>query len=238
MNESGKLLFTLALFGIGIGGAWTFRRDGTTAVVAAPTTAESMVRRSSAAPREAEVEAVGARLTGILASRANSVEPAAHRPRFAGEYELATALMPIDGRDATMTETRSTREPVGAQRTAAAYSPDQIGSMRALHAAGSVPQTGDAGGMVEVNRPDWEESRQHVVRDGDTLGGLAERYYGDVRRYQELYDANAAQLANPDVLPIGATLVIPPPAGGPSSPTTDPPGARLLPRIEIRPPGQ
>jgi hypothetical protein len=51
---------------------------------------------------------------------------------------------------------------------------------------------------------------RHTVADGDTLGSLAERYLGRADRSKEIYAANRHQLASPDMLPIGAELVIPP----------------------------
>jgi nucleoid-associated protein YgaU len=74
-------------------------------------------------------------------------------------------------------------------------------------------------------------ARSHTVRDGDTLGDLAERYYGDARRYREIFDANRAALEHPEVLPIGTTLTIP--AYDPRTvapPKNDPPAARLVPQ--------
>jgi nucleoid-associated protein YgaU len=55
------------------------------------------------------------------------------------------------------------------------------------------------------------KARTHVVVDGDTLTGLAARYLGSSDRYREIFDANRQLLSTPDLLPIGATLEIPPP---------------------------
>jgi nucleoid-associated protein YgaU len=84
---------------------------------------------------------------------------------------------------------------------------------------------------VPANAP-----RRHTVRDGDTLGDLAERYYGDARRYREIFDANRATLSNPEMLPIGATLTIP--AYDPRfvPPPAEPAAARLVPQVMIRQP--
>jgi nucleoid-associated protein YgaU len=84
---------------------------------------------------------------------------------------------------------------------------------------------------VPANAP-----RRHTVRDGDTLGGLAERYYGDARRYREIFDANRSTLTSPEMLPIGATLTIP--AYDPRfvPPPAEPSAARLVPQVMIRQP--
>lgn len=52
--------------------------------------------------------------------------------------------------------------------------------------------------------------RNHTVVDGDTLYSLAERYLGDRHRYRDIYELNLHLLSDPDVLPIGASLLIPP----------------------------
>jgi nucleoid-associated protein YgaU len=52
--------------------------------------------------------------------------------------------------------------------------------------------------------------RSHRIADGDTLVRLAERYLGRADRSQELFEYNRDVLSNPDVLPIGKQLRIPP----------------------------
>jgi nucleoid-associated protein YgaU len=51
--------------------------------------------------------------------------------------------------------------------------------------------------------------RRHTVVDGDTLYGLAERYYGDGERFIDLYQSNRDVLKRPDRLEVGTVLVIP-----------------------------
>jgi LysM repeat protein len=50
----------------------------------------------------------------------------------------------------------------------------------------------------------------HKIVDGDTLSKLAAEYLGSAERYLEIYEWNRAVLANPDLLPIGKVLRIPP----------------------------
>ena len=52
--------------------------------------------------------------------------------------------------------------------------------------------------------------RTHIVRDGDTLTALAERYLDDPAREWEIFQENGDQLSSPELLPIGAILKIPP----------------------------
>jgi len=60
--------------------------------------------------------------------------------------------------------------------------------------------------MVDLNPPE----RTHRIVDGDTLPNLAQRYLGRPDRYQEIFERNRDVLKNPEILPIGAELRIPP----------------------------
>ena len=51
--------------------------------------------------------------------------------------------------------------------------------------------------------------RTHVVAAGDSLSRLAQRYYGDAKRWQEIYNANAALLGPNGILKVGTELRIP-----------------------------
>lgn len=43
----------------------------------------------------------------------------------------------------------------------------------------------------------------------ETLAGIAGRYYGDGNRWEEIHEANAHVLRNPDLVWPGLTLVLP-----------------------------
>ena len=49
----------------------------------------------------------------------------------------------------------------------------------------------------------------YTVRPGDTLGAIAQRFYGDPGRYREIFEANRAILPSPDTLKPGQVLHIP-----------------------------
>lgn len=57
-----------------------------------------------------------------------------------------------------------------------------------------------------------EPSGVYVVRDGDDLTGLATRFYGHPAAAVAIWQANRGLLRDPQVLPIGAMLVLPPPS--------------------------
>jgi nucleoid-associated protein YgaU len=70
--------------------------------------------------------------------------------------------------------------------------------------------------LVPVRRPgtkklevDTDSFRIHVVRAGDTLQSLAQKYYGKADFYLDIYLANQDQLTSPINLPAGKALKIP-----------------------------
>ena len=63
---------------------------------------------------------------------------------------------------------------------------------------------------AQPHTSDDASATTHVVADGDTLTGLAERYLGSMDRYLEIFELNRDVLANPELLPIGHALKIPP----------------------------
>jgi hypothetical protein len=78
-------------------------------------------------------------------------------------------------------------------------------------------------GSIDVMLPAKETARTHRIVDGDTLAGLAERYLGSAARARELFDANRSVLSDPELLPIGAELKIPPtPDSSPHTATNQP----------------
>ncbi len=60
--------------------------------------------------------------------------------------------------------------------------------------------------------------RTHKVVNGDTLAVLAQRFLGSAERAREIFDANRDVLSDPELLPIGAELKIPPIDGRQSPP--------------------
>lgn len=78
--------------------------------------------------------------------------------------------------------------------------------------------------------------RRHRISDGDTLVGLAERYYGDAARFRDIFEANRGTLTHPELLPIGATLNIPGYDPQESRPIAPPAAARLVPQVLYRGP--
>lgn len=53
------------------------------------------------------------------------------------------------------------------------------------------------------------QSRYHNVVKKDTLYALARMYYGDQRRWKDIYEANRATISDPDKIHVGQRLLIP-----------------------------
>jgi len=53
------------------------------------------------------------------------------------------------------------------------------------------------------------EQTVYVVQPGDTLGGIALKYYGEAHKYMKIFEANREILDNPDVIKPGQELKIP-----------------------------
>ena len=60
----------------------------------------------------------------------------------------------------------------------------------------------------EPTEPEIEYD-EYTVQYGDTLSGIAERFLGSQRRYQELYEANKDRMSGPDRLQVGKAIRIP-----------------------------
>ena len=60
------------------------------------------------------------------------------------------------------------------------------------------------------HEPPKEFRRFHRVVDGDSLPTIAGRYLGNPNRYLEIFEANRKVLHQPDLLPLGVRLEIPP----------------------------
>ncbi len=66
----------------------------------------------------------------------------------------------------------------------------------------------------QLLRPQWDQgglrALTHKISDGDTLSALAQEFLGDAALQNELFEYNRDVLKNPDLLPIGQVIKIPP----------------------------
>ena len=50
---------------------------------------------------------------------------------------------------------------------------------------------------------------QYTVADGDTLGSIAKHFYGEPKKYTQIFKANLDVLEHPDRISVGQVLAIP-----------------------------
>ena len=53
-------------------------------------------------------------------------------------------------------------------------------------------------------------TQKYVVKAGDTLSKIAQEFYGDASRWNEIFEANKDQIADPNLIRVGQELRIPP----------------------------
>ncbi len=101
------------------------------------------------------------------------------------------------------------------------YSSDDSGSAPVVGTTASksdiVPRTipyVDAVATPLAQAAERDQTRSHIIVDGDSLAKLAERYLDDPQRANEIYELNRTVLSHPEVLPIGAEITIPPRSAG------------------------
>lgn len=199
----------------------------------------ALVRR--AAPPVPQVETPATQLLGYVNEAAQSAAP------VDALQTLGISARPVSAQPRTAQLEPRTAAEVGAARLSQLDAPPALQPTPVLTAAaGPAPRAmmrpyGATAPVADAPRPGLtptptNAARKHVVRDGDTLGGLAEQYYGDARRYKELFAANRDVLSNPELLPIGVTLQIPTFDPTALPPTAPPTGARLMPQVLLRNP--
>jgi nucleoid-associated protein YgaU len=71
------------------------------------------------------------------------------------------------------------------------------------------PAVATTEGGVQGGTSSADAGRRYVVRSGDTLRSIAARFYGDERRWFDIYRANRKAIDDPDSLKVGATLRLP-----------------------------
>lgn len=62
---------------------------------------------------------------------------------------------------------------------------------------------------AETSAPMAPSPRHYVVQPGDTLGTIAAEELGDVGRWRELAEHNAAVIPDPNIVEVGTRLVLP-----------------------------
>jgi nucleoid-associated protein YgaU len=63
--------------------------------------------------------------------------------------------------------------------------------------------------MADIKVADTSVYARHTVKSGETLGKIAQKYYGKASKYQQIFAANSDILDNPDIIHPNQELIIP-----------------------------
>ncbi|MBR4863088.1 MAG: LysM peptidoglycan-binding domain-containing protein [Oscillospiraceae bacterium] len=61
----------------------------------------------------------------------------------------------------------------------------------------------------ERDKPTAPKAKTHTVVRGDTLWGIAKKYYGNGAQYTKIYNANKDKIKNPNLIYVGQVFTIP-----------------------------
>lgn len=64
---------------------------------------------------------------------------------------------------------------------------------------------------ASASRTESDRQLEHCVEKGQTLRSIARQYYDDEGMWHRIYDANPGKISNPNKLPCGVNIKIPPP---------------------------
>lgn len=191
MQRGKKVAAALVMIGLGLGTAMLFRRTDQPAKSEMPTPPapqkEALVLRESHGKSSSHAFNSGA----IPLKPAKSVKP----PR---DHD---APIPFPPKTSAPPELPALFDRSLASSTSA--DPRGVAALARLEASASLSNS--------ITIPQGlPPMRTHRVVDGDTLARLAVRFLGDANRYEEIYALNQSQLPDPNLLPIGVELKIPP----------------------------
>ena len=76
---------------------------------------------------------------------------------------------------------------------------------------GPLPDFSDvsSGSSSAPARNTQEREETYVVQKGDSLSKIAQRQYGDGKKWRTIFEANRDQITNPDLIHPGQVLKIP-----------------------------
>jgi len=122
---------------------------------------------------------------------------------------LVTLEARADGKTVTLTgtvDTMETKARVMQEFNSLVETENTINQVRVYQSPAAVAAAAPA--PAPEPAPEPVETIHEVVR-GDTLGGIARKYYGKASLYMKIFEANRDQLDNPDLIKVGQKLRIP-----------------------------
>ena len=140
------------------------------------------------------------------------------------EAQAATAAAPsadeLNAKAAKAIEAYITAQNLGASALQVSYdgaqgkvtvqgtAPTQAAKEKITLCCGNVASVTSVENQMSVTNPE-PEAQYHDVVSGDTLSGIAKKYYGDAGKYPKIFEANKPMLSNPDKIYPGQKLRIP-----------------------------
>lgn len=85
---------------------------------------------------------------------------------------------------------------------------NQVDAEKICLALGNVEGVGSVDNQMTVATP-APEAQYHTVEKGEWLSKIAEKYYGDAKKYEVIFEANKPMLTSPDLIYPGQVLRIP-----------------------------
>ncbi|RTY88499.1 peptidoglycan-binding protein LysM [Flavobacterium sp. GT3R68] len=85
---------------------------------------------------------------------------------------------------------------------------NQANSEKIVLAVGNVEGVATVDNLMTV-KTSSPESKYHTVESGDWLSKIAEKYYGDAKKFDFIFEANRPMLSDPDKIYPGQVLRIP-----------------------------
>jgi LysM repeat protein len=118
------------------------------------------------------------------------------------------------GRHATPSQVEKVAEKAGKAAPAVAIAGALVALPQSAHAEVKTPGkattvTEQAHTTALVKKAAPAASRTYTVRSGDTLSGIARKFYGNPARWTWIYAANRSKIHNPNVIYVGEKLTIP-----------------------------
>lgn len=132
----------------------------------------------------------------------------------------APSATDLNAKAAQAIETYITAQNLGASALQVAYdgaqgkvtvrgeAPTQAAKEKITLCCGNVASVTSVENLMSVTNPE-PEAQYHDVVSGDTLSGIAKKYYGDAGKYPKIFEANKPMLSNPDKIYPGQKLRIP-----------------------------
>jgi nucleoid-associated protein YgaU len=115
----------------------------------------------------------------------------------------------VQGKVVTLTGEAPSREvaSMAMQKLDEMVSPDNI--VNAIKVVEPKPEPAPAPETVPEVDPEEATERFHEVVAGDTLGHIAQKYYGKASEYMKIFEANRNILDDPNLIKVGQKLRIP-----------------------------